>query len=290
MIRFIIFIIICVILYVPAYETVKDYLSRRPSEEKLGYIPQKDILRMLSMNHKSLISEFLFLKTIIYYGSIFEKSTKIKKALRNIEYDNIYNFLDASTYIDPYNIDSYYFVQALFPWDTGRIKDVNKLLLRGLEYRTWDFYIPFFLAFNNFYFLKDYKEASRYMEIAARIKREPLLINLAARFLYESDATEIAIAFLKTMIENTWNPKTKKILETRLYALQAVHYIETGIKIFKDKYHRLPYNINELIYKGIIKQIPNDPYGGDFYIDKNGKVRSTSEFTFRLRHGNSNKN
>jgi len=36
---------------------------------------------------------------------------------------------------------------------------------------------------------------------------------------------------------------------------------------------------------GILKGIPPDPYGGKFYLDKSGRVRTTSEFAFGRRSG-----
>ncbi len=274
------------ILIIPIYGRLISYISGKPAEEKLGYLPQKQILRIAAMEYKPLISEWLFFKVITYYGGKFDTEKPFAK--KDIEYFNMYRFLDASTYIDPYNIDSYYFSEAVFTWGLGRIKEVDYLLERGLKYRTWDFYLPFFLGFNNFYFLKDYKKAAQYMEQAARITGDSLYTNLAARFLYESDETGIAISFLKFMIDKTWNQKVKQTLEIRLKALEAVAFLEKGEKKFEELYHRKPSNIEELTDKGIIKKIPEDPYGGRFYISEKGEIRTTSKFAFggNVEHSN----
>lgn len=274
------FSILCIslILYFPLYGEVTKYLQARDVEEKMGYIPEKEVLKVVSLNYRHLFSEWLFLKTIVYYGGRLEKAAKGEKV--KIEYLNTYRFMDASTYLDPYNMDSYYFSQAIFPWE-GFVKETNHLLERGLLYRTWDFYIPFFLAFNNFYFLKDYRNASHYMSIAARLKKEPLLINLAARFLYESNNTEVAIAFLREMIESTWNEKAKKILRKRLRALEAVDYINKAVKRFEEAYNRKPSHLRELLDRKIIDHIPADPYGGEFYIDREGRIKTTSMFVHK---------
>lgn len=269
---------IALVIYFPLYEQVRHYLVSKPVEEKMGYMPDKDVVKLLSLNHKPFFSEWLFLKTIVYYGGKREAEVSVKGS--PIDYHDMYRFLDVSTYIDPYNMDSYYVAQALFPWE-GFVKETDYLLERGLNYRTWDFYIPFFLSFNNFYFLKDYKEASRYMEIAARIKKEPLLINLAARFFYESNDTEIAIVFLKEMIEKTWNKKIRQNLEKRLRALEAILYIEKAVKQYEINYNKRPDNIMELLKKGLLEIIPKDPYGGEFYIDKDGRVKTTSNLIQR---------
>lgn len=275
------------LLLVPVYGKFISYISMKPAEERLGYLPNKEVMKPASMGHKALIGEWLFFKVLVYFGGATDPDSVSKS--RNIEYLNMFRFLDASTYIDPYNIDSYYFAEAVFTWEVGAVKEVNYLLERGLKYRTWDHYLPFFLGFNNFYFLKDYKSASKYMEQAAIITGDPLFTGLAARFFYESDETGVAISFVKLMIEKTWNQKVKETLEIRLKALVALDLLEKGAKNFEHDYHRKPVSIEEMINNRIIDKVPEDPYGGKFFMDEKGKIRTTSKLAFGVGNGNSNK-
>jgi hypothetical protein len=277
---------ISAILFVPVYGKVASFVEKRSTEERLGYLPGKELMKVAALDHKPMVSEWLFFKAIVYYGGKVDIEDVNK---RNIDYANIFRFIDTSTYLDPYNIDSYYFAQAIFTWELGRVKEVNQLLQRGLRYRTWDYYLPFFLGFNNFYFLKDYRAASLYMKQVALLTGNVLAANLAARFSYESDETDTAISFLKFMIEKTWNEKLRKLLERRLKAMEAVSLLEKGTERFESLYHKEPLSIEELVSKGIINRLPVDPYGGNFYIDKKGKIRTTSEFVLRGGHGTSDK-
>jgi hypothetical protein len=43
---------------------------------------------------------------------------------------------------------------------------------------------------------------------------------------------------------------------------------------------RLPSSVAELIKKGYLADTPVDPYGGTFYLEPDGTVRSTSKFAF----------
>lgn len=261
-------------------------MSGRSLEEKLGYIPSKEILKISALDHKALIGDWLSFRVITYYGGKIDPALAGKT--RDIEFPNMYRFMDAATYLDPYNIDAYYFTEAAFTWGLGRIKEVNKILERGLESRQWDSMIPFFMGFNYFYFLKDYKNASIYMKIASERAKNPLFANLTARFLYESEETGLAIEFLKIMIGEIHNEAMKRELMIRLKALEAVKYLEDGLIAFKKRYSRAPKDIEELLNSGIIERIPEDPYGGRFYIDNTGKVRSTSKFAF-IKRDDSNK-
>ncbi len=285
--RIVAVLVIATLLIIPIYTRISAILSSRIIQEKLGYLPSRGIVKISSLDHKSLLSEWLFFKVLLYFG---ERIDPFKRQLpTQVDYADMYRFLDVSTYVDPYNIDAYYFAEAAFTWEIGRIREVDALLERGLKFRTWDFYLPFFLGFNHFYFLKDYKKASQYMEQAARMTGEPLLTNLAARFFYESNETRIGISFIKFMIAKTWNEKVKRTLEIRLKALERVDFLEKGVERFVQIYHRKPLSIQEMVGTGVIRELPKDPYGGKFYLDEKGKIRTTSKFAYGRIHGNSNK-
>lgn len=280
-------IITSILLLIPVVKITSKELSRRSIEEKLGYIPSSSVLKIASLDHKALFGNWLFFKVMTYYGGKIDP--KLSGTGRGIEYYNMYRFLDAASILDPYNIDVYYFTEAVFTWGIGRIKEVNRILERGLKYRTWDHYIPFFIGFNYFYFLKDYNEASRYLKMVAEMTKSTFFSSLASRILYEAERTDVAISFLKSMIRDIKKESLRRNLLIRLKALEGVSYLEKAIKDFERLYKRKPKSINELLQIGIISYIPKDPYGGRFYIDKDGRVRSTSKFAFHRKDGGSNK-
>ncbi|MEM4711327.1 MAG: hypothetical protein QXL18_05255 [Candidatus Woesearchaeota archaeon] len=271
-------ILVALTLLIPLKDTTSKYLSQRLKEEKIGYLPSRDILKIISLDHKILTGNWLFFKTITYYGGKIDPN--IGGNRRNIEFYNMYKFLDSASYLDPYNLDVYYFVEAIFTWDLKRIREVNVLLERGLKFRNWDYNIPYFLGFNYFYFLKDYKKASNYFKIAAELSHNDFFISLASRILYEANMTEVAINLLKNMISEIRDIKVKNELIIRLKSLESALLLENAVKEFQRRFLKNPKNLFDLIDSGILEKIPEDPYGGKFYLDKNNKVRTTSEFTF----------
>ncbi len=282
-----IIIIISVILLIPVQKSTSKYLALRSVEEKLGYIPSGKALKAVALDHKALLGDWLFFKAMTYYGGKIDPN--LGATGRNIEYYNMYRFLDAASLLDPYNIDIYYFTEAVFTWGIGRIREVNRILERGLKYRNWDHYIPFFMGFNYFYFLKDYETASKYLKMVAEMTKSPFFASLASRMMYEAQRTDVAIGFLKTMIRDIKKESLRRSLLVRLKALEGVSIIEKAISEFELRYGRKPDDIKELIRTGILENIPEDPYGGRFYIDKHGRVRSTSKFAFQRKNDSNNK-
>ncbi|MFN3480665.1 MAG: hypothetical protein ACK415_09800 [Thermodesulfovibrionales bacterium] len=274
----VVLLFISIVCLIPLIKKTSTYMSQTPFQEKLGYIPSREIMKIIALDHKPLIGDWLCFKVITYYGGKIDPALSGKTM--DIEFPNMYKFMDVATHLDPYNIDAYYFTEAAFTWGLGRIREVNRILERGVQARQWDSMIPFFMGFNYFYFLKDFINASNYMKIATERSKNPMFANLTARFLYESENTPLAIEFLRVMISEIHNEAMKKDLETRLKALEAVYYLERGVETFKKEFRRSPGSIDEMLASGIIDKIPRDPYGGRFYIDENGRIRSTSKFAF----------
>ncbi|MEA1995788.1 MAG: hypothetical protein U9N18_06575 [Campylobacterota bacterium] len=251
----------------------------RPLYQKLGFIPQGKLYRSLLGEFRWSSGEYFTFKATTYYGG---KSKNIMSGrLREVEYYNLYRTIVTAILLNPYHEDAYYFAEGAFAWDIAKVRETNALLKYVIKYRNWDFKIPFFLGFNYAYFLKDYGKAALYFKRAAEMTHSSLFTNLAARYFYEGGETELGITFLKYMINNTKDERIKEIYKKRLTALLNIEKIETAMEEFKKRYKHLPKDIGELVKYNILKKIPQDPYGGNFYIDEDGKIRTTSKFTYR---------
>lgn len=256
--------------YTFSFQHVKTYREQSKRTETVHYLPQIEILNILSLDYKGLISKLLFFKTLVYYGEHMD--SRIMP-----DWKWMYQILNASTILDPYNIDSYYFTQAVLTWDANLIKETNLILERGEKYRAWDFFMPFFLGFNYFYFLKDNKNAALYFEHAARIN--PALIDYAIRFHYKANEIPLAISILRKMHDDIKNEDIRKQIMQRINAYENALILEKAVRQYEEKFHELPEKLEYLLEKGLISQIPEDPYGGKFYFDKKENiVKTTSNF------------
>jgi hypothetical protein len=80
------------------------------------------------------------------------------------------------------------------------------------------------------------------------------------------------------MVRNTTNENLRKWLTLRLKAFRMVEFLEDGIAQYQEIYGSQPPSLEALVEGGILQAIPPDPYGGKFYLDKSGRVQTTSEF------------
>ena len=255
------------------------HLSTRPVLIKLGSPPNGQAISLVAGVQKPLLSWLWVTRVMIYYGSLVDPDARKMQVAP--EYYNMYKTIEAAIRLDPYNMDTYYFAQAAFTWDLGRVEEVNALLLHGMKYRDWDYQLPFYAGFNAAYFLKDYAEGARLMQLAAERSDDVLLTNLAARYFHQARKTELGIVFLETVIKQTRDQKLLNVYQVRLSALYAAREIEVAIDAYLEKNGHLPKNLVVMIECGLLVGIPADPYGGTFYLEADGSVVSTSKFAFK---------
>jgi hypothetical protein len=250
-----------------------------PKGEDTSYVLPSPILKIVSLEFDGLASDYTFLKALVFFGSTLER--KERPRLKEGEWRWIYNSLNASTDLDPYFFDPYYVAQAHLTWEGNMVRETNTLLEKGSRYRDWDWVLPFYLGFNSFYFLHEDDKASKYlMEASKRPYASPMLASLATRLAYKVKKTENAIIFLQEMIKGTDDESIRKQYETRLNALNAILFLERATTAYQERFKKMPEAVDDLTAKNIIKEVPKDPYGGKFYIDKDGGVKTTSELRY----------
>lgn len=256
------------------------YLTHKPIEEKLGYVPSIKLLKPLSIDQKELTAAWLVFKVMMYFGGQVGKSQNVTFDMYKIDMPGMSRILHGSVQLDPYNMDAYYFAQSFLTWDAHQYKIANDLLEYGMKFRTWDWYLPFFAGFNYAFFLKDYAKAAEHYKLAGELSGEPLFKSLAGRYMHESGQTELAIAYLTGMVKTAKNQDVKKGYMIRLKAFIAVRNIELARDRFISDHGILPETIEQLQVLGYLKTKQIDPYGGKFYLLDDGKVSTTSKFAF----------
>jgi hypothetical protein len=214
---------------------------------------------------------------MVFMGSTYERTAEPR--IKPEEWQWLDNILTASTDLDPYFSDPYLLANAHMTWDGGMIRETNILLEKGMRYRDWDWMLPFYAGFNSFFFLNDNVKASEFLVKASqRPGPGEQLLSLASRLSYKEKKTENAALFLEAVAKKTEDKRLKKEYETRILALQARLLLERSVSVYKEKFGRAPVSLQRMIEKGILKEIPKDPYGGKYSVSPDGEISCTSDY------------
>jgi hypothetical protein len=246
--------------------------SAGESLNNIGHLPGP-LVKAFTFEFSGVASDFLMLKVLSYLGEKLMNNEQLSKD----EWQIVYLTIKQIVTLDTRFLDAYTVAQTTLPFEAGMVKETNQLLEQAAEIMTTDYRPNFFLWYNYFYFLNDAETAGKYLEKAARMPgAPPYFSTLAARMNLYAGKIRAAILFLEETAKDTSDPSLQKFLSMRIEALKKIGYLEYKVSEFRKQHDKSPKNLQELVDYGLIPSIPTDPYGGEFYITKEGRVYSTS--------------
>ena len=264
------FVCFCVLglVYVKSHIVVQQ--DRKQAE--IGYrlnpspIPPR-FVKILSGGFDGILADHLLLKVASFIGR--NRTISIK------EWKEIALVLEQCLRLDPYFEQTYIYVQGLLAWRGKMPEKAISLLDISRRHRPWDWRPGYYMAFDWYYFLKDYSRASEAFLEAAKIKGAPVLLAvLGGRFALKGGRTQAAIVLLESMLQDPEIDKHKeKEISDRITVLRGVLLLENAVKKYKIQYNAYPDSLQTLIDKGFLDKFPENPYAKQyFYEKKDGRV------------------
>lgn len=104
-------------------------------------------------------------------------------------------------------------------------------------------------------------------------------VDCYIRALAFSRDYSLVLSFLEKEHEKTKDPYRKALLLERIYYFKDkknVNLIKKAVTEYKKEENKMPEHIIILYNEGYLEDMPQDPYGGQYYIDLSGNVKSTS--------------
>lgn len=219
------------------------------------------MIRLADLGFHPVVASFAWITTMPEILDLFNKKT---------EYFNDLAFVNA---IDPKMSYPYAFsvlTLPAVPTSTlpSAIDESISIGTRGLsEGVDPDWRIPYYMALNYYLWLHDEKNALKYFDIAAQTPGVP---QFAARFSLnfgigtnERQKTE---ELWRTIASSTNDTSQQERAESYIGHLTLLDYIDAASKAYKQKFGAYPTSIAELVTKGIIPSVPEDPLGFTFII------------------------
>ena len=247
-----------------------------PVSDGDAYVLPAPLLKVAALEYKGVVADALLLKSLVFIGRTMERGGRTSE-LPQGEWNYLFEQLRAASALDPYFRDPYYIGSGALSTQPSRIGELNRYLEDGVRYRSWDWFLPFLVGWHKFYYLQDNQGAAEsLMEAYKRDTRNTLLATLAARLAYAGNNTETAILFLQEILAKTEDPDHRKTYETRLQALIGISVLEKASAMYQQRHRILPATPADLVKAGILKKLPQDPYGGEFYFRADGSVATTS--------------
>lgn len=244
-------------------------------KEEFFYVPPLNYLKVASGSFQSFCADIFYIRGILAITEQFkDRMSWVDWVQKNFE---------VATDLDPKLTQGYFFAGVVIAHGEEGIKKGIQFLERGLKQNTKEWQIPYWIGFN-YYQLGDYLKAVEFYEQAAHLPDAPgFLKSIQPMYYYRAGRPDLGLLYLQGLRNSVGDPKQLEWIEEKLKWIQNIVYLEDKLKQFKALYGYCPERIEDLKGAGLLEEIPEDHFGGGYYLDTdNCRIKSK----FNLSQGN----
>jgi hypothetical protein len=239
--------------------------------QELAYLPKGEYLRVAVLGYRQIAADLIWLEVLQHFG-LREQTTE--------GYLWAYHATDVLTDLDPNFVFAYQAGGTVLSVWAKRPHESVALLKKGIRHNPQAWILPFLLGYNYYFELHDPKSAGRYFRMAAMLPGSPnYLPDLAIKMSVESGDPDAALEFLQRLYQQVKDDRTKEGLRQRMKEViveRDIRFLEEKVRQYQQRVRKLPTGLDDLVTAGIVKEIPNEPLGGVYWLNSSdGSVSST---------------
>lgn len=175
--------------------------------------------------------------------------------------------------LDPRLSIPYYWSVLILP-DTRfpeRIDEAIAIGDRGIKTADQDWRLAFYLAMDYALYKDDYAKAALYFDMAARMPGIPeTQKTFSENYGLIPKTREAAKQMWAFLYQTSGDETTKQRALLHIERFNDLDVLEYAAKLYKQKYGAFPKTISDMVSGGILRSVPQDPFGFPFTIDQNG--------------------
>ena len=192
---------------------------------------------------RQLSGVFHFIKVGVFIGALSAQG----EGPSNI--DAVAANLDSAADLNPPFVDTYYYSQS-FVASTGpaHVQRANEILNKGMLALPENWMVPFFMGFNQFYYLDAPGEAAETLRAASlRPKAPSWLGHLASVLAAKGGNISTGLNWLIAMRETEKDDLVRRGYEEDIADYKMALEVQQAIAAYREKYSRDPNLLDELI-------------------------------------------
>ncbi len=273
---FLVFLLVLVflgMLFMQDKIAIKRFYREAPAA--LLYLPPAEIAPTLALGYDAMWADLNWIRLLQYFGGLY---------LTTRDYPQIERIFEVIFALDPYFKDAYLFSSLAVGEEVGRPERALEFLEKGMKHMPDDWQLPFDAGFLAMQTMQDYDLAKEYFQRATETPHCPSYVYRIIPFLEtEAGRYEAALFYyqegIQRAIENNDEVSQaiyrQKIKET----LNTIHLrqLNQGLESFIEKEGKVPEDLDVLVEKQYVQEIPAEPFGGYYYIDPSEKVASSTD-------------
>jgi len=261
---------IFVVLFAMTLYMSYNFGSENPVWQKgQTFIPRPEYVARISGTYRPAVALFFLMRGALEISG--ETDHKI---------DMVLELFNLVLELDPKLVQAAFLGGLVAPTTETSLIKATAFLEKACELNKENWRIPYWTGYN-YLELENINKGSEYYWKASRLEGAPPFLRYSAANLpIEGRTLEGAILETEGMLESVDNVDAREWVGQRLIWLQTMLLLEHKSRDFKNQVMRYPTDLNELVERGLIKEIPKDSFGNGFYLvhpgdpDKGFMVRS----------------
>ena len=252
---------------------VRKYMieNEKPKVETIAAYPKPDVAKIMFLGLNAFAADLLFARSQYYYGShyvtdrtypLLEQMIRVVLALNpSLEY--AIPFGEAA--ISSMRTES-------------AIESANSLLRLGHELYPDDYYYVFNQGYNYFIYLNDMERAYPLMYEAVNMKNAPSrVIWLVNHIATMGGGYRLGYEYTKERLETTKDKNMRDQFEKELRHFANLLVLSEAAEEYYKNFGKSPdKELTSLVKSKLIKEIPADVYGGEYYYDEEDRIVKTT--------------
>ena len=242
------------------------FLPYKMPRQKLRFLPNPAVFKPLSPYYKSAVADLFFIQAVLSLAEGFRTyAQKVSWVQKNFA---------LALRLDRRMEEAYFLGGVVIANDKPSLKKGIKFLKLYRPLNPQDWHIPYWIGFN-YYLLGDYLKALRYYKEASLFKPAPAFLkSIQPMLYYRAGRIRLGIMFLQGLLQQAKSPREIIWIKKKLEWLQNIDYLEKKKEEFVRRFGRFPQSLEEMKEKGVILEVPADPFGKGYYLDKSHHIRS----------------
>ncbi|MGZ5422928.1 MAG: hypothetical protein ACXW2V_00090 [Candidatus Aminicenantales bacterium] len=245
-----------------ALKAVTDRVVRKELPgSSIIYIPSGKFLKYATFGYRNLAADAIYLWAIQYYTT-----PTIDDRFDHLDHIfAIINELDPR-YQDPYEVGAMIAVQ-----EARDIQAAFAILDRGAANNPDQWVYPFNAGHIALMTVKDYPLAEKYFAQCMKIPGAPEFVErLRANAIYRKGDLKTSWDTWLDIFKRAPDERTKKIASNHLYDVKATidgAALEEAAAKYRERFGRLPADLEVLVRTGFLREVPKDLDGKDYLYD-----------------------
>ena len=194
------------------------------------FVPNPEFARVMAFGFDALLADYHWLQAVQVAGG--------SNSIDASEARQLGQLVDVVTTLNPHVGHPYRFAAIWLTHDIHQVREGNRLLRRAIEYHPDDWRHYFYLGFNHFFYLGNYEESARALEIAIDLPGRPAYLpRLVARLKSQHGDIEVAEVFLRELYHSSEDEEAKAKLQIALDEIEIEHkarFLDTARKAFHE--------------------------------------------------------